>query len=325
MIQRFTRTVAAAALLMLAFVLTACGSDSASGSDDKASAPTKLTVAVSPGAATSTPMYLAIKNGVFKKLGLELELKVLEDGSVAVPNTLNGQTQFSMSGFGPAASAIEKGLKIKIIGAANVLPNNPDSKYQAIVVNKKAGITSVKDIKTWAADTTEVDPSHAYTVDTLGGDYESIKRVAVPFPSIGDAVADGTVDAALLNEPWLTGALETGKVEVLSYVNGDLTKPGAPGAVFIGSDRYMKEHPEVTAKFIQGIQEAYQYAYDHPQEVADFVPQSGLNDQVPPVIALGEYQRGPLQASQVKPLLDVFAKYGGIEGSVPAEDMLYQP
>lgn len=323
MIQRFNLATAAATLVALAAVLTACGP--ALEPATNASGQTKLTVAVSPGAATSAPMYLAIKNGVFEDLGLDVELTVLEDGSVAIPNTLNGQTQFSMSGFGPAASAIETGLKIKIIGAANVLPSDPESKYQAIVVNKDAGIQSVEDIKTWAADTTEVDPSHAFSVDSLGGDYDSIERIAVPFPSIGDAVADGTVDAALLNEPWLSAALDTGNVNVLSYVNGELTIPGAPGAVFISSDDYMAHNPEVTKNFVSGIQKAYQYAYDHPKEVADFVPETGLSDQVPPVIALGEYQSRPLQASTVQPLLDVFAKYGTIEGSVPADKMLYTP
>ena len=321
--KRYTRTAAFGAATALALVLGACGSDSEA--DTSENGLTQLTVAVSPGAATSTPMYLAMERGVFEERGLELELKVLEDGSVAIPNTLNGQTQFSMSGFGPAALAIEKGLRVKIIGAANVIPTDPEGKYQAIVVNKQAGITSIDDIETWAADTTEVDPSHAFSVDALGGDYMSLKRVAVPFPAIGDAVADGTVDAGLVNEPFLSAALETGKVEVLSYINGELTLPGAPGAVFIGSDEYMADNPEITEKFIESVQEAYQYAHDNMPEVAQFVPETGLNDQVPPVIALGEYQQGPLQASQMQPLLDVFAEYGAIEGDVPAEDMRYTP
>jgi NitT/TauT family transport system substrate-binding protein len=317
--------IAPAAAASLALTLSACGSDS-DEPEVTSEGLTQLNVAVSPGAATSAPVYLAIENGVFEDLGLELELSVLEDGSVAVPNTLNGQTQFSMSGFGPTAQAIEKGLGVKMIGAANVIPNDPDSKYQAIIVNKEAGIAEMSDVETWAADSTEVDPSQAYAVDALDGDYESMKKVAVPFPSIGDAVADGTVDAALVNEPFLSAALETGKAEVLSYVAGEeLTTPGSPGAVFIGSDEWMVENPEITADFIEGITTAYEYASENMEEVAEFVPETGLNDQVPPVLALGDYQVGPLDPPKVQTLLDIFEEYGAVSGDVPAEDMIYTP
>lgn len=319
-----TTLLAPAAALALALTVAACGSETKEP-EVTAEGLTKLTVAVSPGAATSTPMYLAIENGVFEDLGLELELTVLEDGSVAIPNTLNGQTQFSMSGFGPAAQAIEKGLEIKVIGAANVIPTDPESKYHAIIVNKAADIDDIKDVETWAADTTEVDPAQAHAVDALGGDYKSLKKVAVPFPSIGDAVADGTVDAALVNEPFLSAAVETGKVDVLTYVTGELTAPGSPGAVFIGSDTFMADNPDITEKFVEGIQKAYQYGAEHQNEVANFVPSTGLNDQVPPIVALGQYQTGPLEADKVQTLLDIFKKYGAITGDVPAKDMIYAP
>lgn len=321
-IRRFRAILAPATTIALALALTACGSDSGKA-EANADGLTELTVAVSPGAATSTPMYLAIEKGVFKDLGLQLDLKVLEDGSVAIPNTLKGQTQFSMSGFGPAAQAMEKGLGIKLIGAANVIPTDPQSKYQAVIVNKDAGITSMKDVRTWAADTTEVDPAQAHAVDSLGGDYAALKRVAVPFPAIGDAVADGTVDAALVNEPWLSAALGTGKVEILKYVTGELTVPGSPGAVFIGSDTFMADNPEVTENFIEGIRAAYEYAGNNMEEVAQFVPSTKLSDKVPPVVALGEYQRGPLDAAKVQSLLDIFKRYGAIKGSVPATEMIH--
>ncbi|GAA3936345.1 ABC transporter substrate-binding protein [Microbacterium soli] len=322
--RRIRATTALLAMLPLAVLAAACSAEETVPENDAAGGPTPLTVAVSPGAETSAPMYLAIERGVFEDLGLDLTLTVLNDGSIAIPNTLNGQTQFSMSGFGPAAQAIEKGLAIKMIGAANVIPTDPDSVYQAIVVGKDSGIDSMADVSTWAADSTEVDPSQAFAVDALGGDYAALQKVAVPFPSIGDAVADGTVDAALLNEPFLTAALETGKVDVLSYIAGELTIPGAPGAVFIGSDEYMAANPDVTAAFIDGVEEAYRYASENMQEVADFIPETGLSERIPKVEEMSEYQVGPLQASAVQPLLDVYADYGAISGTVSAEEMIHR-
>jgi NMT1/THI5 like len=177
----------------------------------------------------------------------------------------------------------------------------------------------------WSADSTETDPTQAYAVDGLGGDYESLRKVAVPYPAIGDAVADGTVDAAYVNEPFLSAALETGKVEVLSYVRGDINLAGAPGAVVIGADDYMAENPDVTERFISALQEAYEYAATHLEEVAEFVPETGLNDRVPPVVALGEYQRGPLDHALIDEVLDVFVKYDVIGDGLTADDVIYTP
>ncbi|PRX46616.1 ABC-type nitrate/sulfonate/bicarbonate transport system substrate-binding protein [Prauserella shujinwangii] len=325
-IPRHRRSAALAALGAVVLTLTACGSGSgtttsAAGGQQR----TALTVGVSPGAATSTPMYLAVRDGVFAELGLDLELTVLQDGTVAVPQVLNSETEFSMSGFGPAVQAIDKGLPIKLVGAANVIPTSPDSEYQAIVVNAESGIDDIRQVRTWAADTTETDPAQAFAVDALGGDYAALDRRAVPFPAIGDAVADGNADAALLNEPFLSEALGTGKVEVLSYVNGELTVPGAPGAVFIGSERYMAEHPDVTARFMRGIQRAYEHAQAHQREVAEFVPETGLHDQAPPVAALGEYQQGPLDPAKVDALLEVFRCYGAIERDFGGADIVHAP
>lgn len=316
------RLVALATAATLALGLSACGSD-----DDEPETTedglTKLAVAVSPGAATSTPMYLAIENGVFEDHGLELELSVLEDGSVAVPQVMNGQTQFSMASLAGAAQAVDKGLPVRLVGAANVIPTDPASEYQAIIVNKDAGIDEMSEVETWAADSTETDAVQAYSVDALGGDYEALEKVAVPFPAIGDAVADGTVDAALVNEPFLSAALETGEVEVLSYLQGDTTLPGVPGAVVIGGEEYMADNPEITEQFVAALQEAYEYAEANKEEVAEFVPETGLNDQVPPVVALGEYQQGPLEEPVLDEAVAVFQQYGVVGDGLTGGDLLH--
>jgi len=315
-----TSTVALAAGA-LALSVSACGSGD--GDEKTADGLVKLTVAVSPGAATSAPMYLAKENGVFEDHGLDIEFSVLQDGSVAIPQTMNGQTEFSMASFAPAVQAVEKGLPVKVIGVANVIPTDPETKYQGIVV--RDGIDDLSEARTFAAASTQVDPVQAYAVNQLGGDYLSMKLVAVPFPAIGDSVRDGNADAALLSEPFLTATVEAGGAKLLSYVGPDESLPGTPGAVFIGSDQYMSEHADVTADFMAATQEAYSYAQEHLDEVAAFVPETGLSDQAPPVVALGEYQQGPLQAEKVDEMLALFEEYGVLDGSVTADDLIYAP
>lgn len=312
-------TVLAVTAAAAALALSACGDDS----PESSAGPTKLTVGVSPGAATSAPMYMAVKKGVFSRLGLDVKLTVLKNGTIAIPQVMNGQTQFSMASFAPVAQAVGKGLPVRLIGAANVVPTDPKTKYHAFIV--RSGISSIDQVKTLAAPSTEVDPVQAYAVDELGGDYMSMKRLQLSLPAIGEALKRGDADGAVLQEPFLSKALEGGGVEILSYLGPDLTIEGAPGAAFIGSEKYMKENPEIAAGFVKGIQEAYSYGQQHLDEVAAFVPETGLSDEVPPVVALGQYQEGPVDPATVGRMLDVFVRYGVLEGGTTAADMMYEP
>lgn len=313
--------VVVAALAASALALSGCGDSGSNAAQQSGDSLTHLTVAVSPNAPTSAPMYLGVEKGFFKQRGLDIKLTVLQNGSVAIPQVLNGQTQFSMASFEPAAQAVQQGLAIKLIGGANVIPTDPDTKYQGIIV--RDGIKDLSQLKTFAAQSTEPDPTQEMAVDKLGGDYKSLKLIAVPFAQVGDAVRQGNADAAMILEPFLSNALKAGGVKLFSYVGPGQSLPGTPGAVFIGADKYMAAHPSITSAFIDAVEESYSYAQAHLQEVANYVPKTGLSDQVPAIVALGQFQDGPLQDDKVDQLLDLYQRAGLLDGSVTAAKLVY--
>ena len=316
-----TLVTATAGLLTLS--LAACGASSEGEADSSGN--TELTVAVSPGAATAAPIYLAKEKGIFEEHGLDVELTVLSGGTVAIPQVLNGQTQFSMASFGPVVHAVGQGLPIKMIGSANVMPTDADTKYQAIVKSSEAGIEDINEARTFAAGSTEPDPVHRYSIEQIGGDYTALDILQVSDPAIGDALKDGNADIAILREPFLSAALEGGGVELMEYITPELSLPGTPGAVFIGAEQDMIDNPEITLAFTSALEDAYAYANANMDEVAASVVDTGLTDQELPRVALGEYPKTLLDREKVDLLLQLFIEYEAAEPGVTIERLVHQP
>ncbi len=314
-----------AALVATTVILSAC---SGAPVTDESEGPLELTainVSVSPSAATSVPMYLGVEKGFFQERGLDVTISVLANGTVAIPQVVSGQNQFSAASFAPVVEAVEQGLPIQVVGAANIIPTDDDTEFQGIIVRADFSGDDLSGASSIAAQSALLDPVQADSVEHFGADYESLSIVQVPLPSIGDTVASGGADFGVLNQPFLSMALANPDLKLLSYITPDESLPGTPGAVYIGQVAYMQANPEVTQAFMEAVVESYTYAQENQQEAADFVPETGLSDQVPPLVALGEYAAGGVSKEKFQELLDLFSEWGVNPGGITADDLLYQP
>lgn len=314
-------------LAAAAVLLTACTSDPATGGggDPTSQELTPINVSVSPSAATSVPMYLGVEQGFFSDRGLDVTISVLKDGTVAIPQVVSGQNQFSAASFAPVVQAIGQGLPVKVVGAANVIPTNDDTEFQGVIVRADWAGDDLSAAKSIAAQSTLLDPVQADSSEAFGADYAALTIVQVPLPSIADTVAAGDADYAILNQPFLGMALANPDLKLLSYITPKESLPGTPGAVYIGEVSYMEDNPEVTQAFMEAVIESYTYAQEHQQEAADFVPETGLSDQVPPIVALGQYAAGGVAADKFQELLDLYTKWGVNPDNLTADDLLYKP
>jgi NitT/TauT family transport system substrate-binding protein len=327
------RISGAVALVAAVALLSACSgggatpsssADAGSGSGDAAGSGelTKLSVSVSPSASTSVPMYLGIEKGFFAEHGLDVTLSVLTNGTVAIPQVVSGQNQFSAASFAPVIEAVKQGLPIKVVGVANVIPTT-ESQFQGFIVREDYQGDTLADAKTIAAQSALLDPVQADNVEKFGGDYDAMQILQVPLPAIADAVKSGSADTALLNQPFLAQALATPGIRLLGYVGLDQSLPGTPGAVYIGEEGYMKANPDVTAAFQAAVLESYAYAQNNLEEAAEFVPNTGLSDSVPDLVSMPEYAAETVTAAKFDELLDLFAKYGQNPDGLKAADILY--
>jgi NitT/TauT family transport system substrate-binding protein len=313
-----TLAIAGAIATSALLALTGCSQDSGSAAADGGL--TQLSVAVSPSAGTAAPIYYGVENGIYRKHGLEVELSQATDGSVVVPQVLNGQLQFAMTSFESHLNAVVQGLPIRMISAGN-LQQGGGSQYSGVIVAADDQAPDLAGAGVFAVQDASRTPEMELVVDRLNGDYDAMELLQVPFGSIADSVASGAAGAGFLVQPFLDQALARGDVRLLTYVDESMAISGAPGAIFIANAQYLADNADVARAFVAASQEALTYAAADRAEISAFTQSSGLADTAIPPNSLPPYPDQPVELAQVQRLVDLYVEYGYIP-SEPAPDQL---
>lgn len=172
------------------------------------------------------PLFVAQERGYFSEEGLKVELTPLQGGSDSVVQLAAGNFDAAVGGAGAGLlNAAARGVKFTIV--APMHQERPPLASPLVISAKRTGeIKSVADLKgkkvainaTGAA--TEYWLAEALKKANLT--FDDIQLVALPFRDVPAALANGSLDAAILGEPLATINKQKGIVSVLSddFVNG---------------------------------------------------------------------------------------------------------
>lgn len=325
-----TRRVSALALGMAAVVAAAvfagCGGGDGGGGANVATTHglSRVKVAVLP-AADAVPLYLGVKQGFFKKEGLDVRTTVVPSGSAMVPAVLNGEQQYGFSNVLSTITAASKGLPVQIVTPG--VTANPDtaSSGNALLVSKKSGISS--DPKSLEGKTIAVtsigDLGMTATkqwMQNAGADPAKVKFVEFGFPEMVPAIQRGNVDGAVLVEPFQTIGLKAGLVKAADPSGAVLD--GAPLAIYFGNRDYIKSHPEQVAAFQRAMGESLDYAQAHPHQARDeIVHVLKVDPAVAKKMRLPLWKSG-LTQQQVQKAIDLAKDQGLISKPVDAASLL---
>lgn len=318
-----SRRVAIAASAVMLTAAAACGGGP-TGSTTNAEGLTTLQVGVSPAAGTSAAMYLAVSKGVFRNLGLDVQLVPSTEGTVVVPRLMNGQLQFSMASFGPFVSAVQQNLPIRMVTAVN-RTHVEESQYSAIVVPSNSTATDLSGVKVFASQEAQHDPLDQLAFSKMNGNYGAVRILAVPLGSVGDTVAGHSADAGRLFEPFLGQAVSKGGVKVLRYLNPPYTLAGIPTTVFEANVDYLNKNADVARRFVDGVHQANVYARAHLAEVAAYAPQTKLTSKPIDMVAMPDYVPDGIDVAKVDELLSLYETEGFLNRHLTTADVSWTP
>jgi NitT/TauT family transport system substrate-binding protein len=302
--------------------LTGCSTGGAQPADDGGLIP--IDVSIGTAAGGIAPMYLAVENGVFSDLGLDVRLHTATSGSLAVPTILADQFQFAFTSFDSYLDAFRNGLPVTMVGSSTRLIS-PESGYYGIIVAADSTATDMSQVKTLATPDTAKTAILDLLVTGLGGDYENMQQLAAPLGSIGDTVASGAADAGYLFQPFLQQAVDTGKVKVLSAGTDDMTFVDAPAAVVIAKNSYLADNESTAAKFAEGLRQAYAYASENLEEISAYTLSAGLAKNAVPVKNLPNYSDDLDSLSLMQKELDAYHELGYLDEPIKADEIVWAP
>lgn len=265
--------------LLVPLGLAACGDDddettpTAAGSpagSPAASAPatrpakqTQVTVGYIP-ILIYAPLFVGIDRGYFADEGIELKLERLAGGADMLVQTAAGNFNVGAGGIGAAAfNAAGASLKEKKAVPFEIVAPLHSEKPPVVtplVISKarydKGEITKVADLKGKKVSinargaATEYWLDRALATGSLG--FKDISLQTVPFADVAVALQNGSIDGAMLGEPFVTLAKDQGLIHVLSndFVNGE-----QPTALYWNRE-WAQKNPELAAGFLRAYLKA---------------------------------------------------------------------
>lgn len=313
--------------IALATVLAGCGGGGGGESSNAASgtAPevSNLKIGVIPIAGV-TPIFAAQKLGYFKEEGLEVTLETSSGGAASLPLVAQGGLQ--VSNAPPVSVILANTQRFDFAMLAPSLDGEPAPPGQtAVLASKTSGVKKLADLQGKKVAVNTINSVNwLYNRALLakaGVDLKTVTYVEVPFPSMIDALTNGSVDAIDVPQPFFYIAEQTGKVTTLGYTFSDV-QPSVPITAYAATQKFVDSNPRTIAAFERAMTRAVEYMRANEPEAKKLIAEyTGAKPELVDRIPLNKWST-ELSVDGIQKTADLMLKEGMIKEKVDVSDFI---
>lgn len=321
-----------AALAATGVLVAGCGSDDDDDSTQQAGQQESTQMAPPAGEAESVTIasikegasmipWLAEKQGFFEDQGLDVTVNNEMATPSIVPSLVNGRIQ-GVVGTWSTVPLFLSG-DVDIVGLAPMTVVTEDDPY-GIYVKADSPYQTMEDLegKTIALNSlgsqSEVTVRKAAENAGLGRD--GIEAVPIPFHEMPAALRAGRIDAALIQEPFITLTQADTPLRQIVGSNETVSPEGPhPNTTLLMMREFYEANPETVKRLEAAIAEGVQFALDNPDVVREYLSEyAGIDPEVAenPDLVLPHWSNEPVEAAEVQQIADLLLEYGLIEEKV---------
>ena len=292
--------------LALGLSLTAaCAAPAAPAPTPAAASPPRAASTPAPTATTRAPLqppatvrladvptvanagiYVAHARGYFQEEGLEVVFEKFDTGERTIPALATGQVDVGAGGVSAGMfSAIARGLELKIV--AGMTQSQPGFASSAFVVRKDLvdsgrvrDFADLRGLRIATPSLTSALGPYFFRILERGGLTEAdVETSLLAFPDMVVALGNGVIDAALMTEPFVAYAQQTGSG--VRWKGADELYPNHQITVMLYSPDFPRRAPEAAVRWLVAYLRG---ARDYYHEVLH-----GSGDKMPMYRILAEY------------------------------------
>ena len=226
---------------------------------------TTIRVIYHPTIGGSTAISTAVELGYFEEEGLDVRLQMFTSGPPEIAAMVAGQAEFGFIGSGAAWLAFS--------GQVNIIALDNLALTEEIIVRKDSGIKSIKDLK---GKTIAVQEGAAgYTLLSValqanGMSVNDVKIMNISNDNIPATFADTSIDCWAAWKPSSTSLKASlGDNALVIGTNSDYPAYAFP-STWVANKDYVKEHPDVTQKFVNALTKAQVWRAENPNEACAY-------------------------------------------------------
>lgn len=268
-------------------------------------------------------IYYGIQSGIFRKHGLNVEVSPAANGGAATTALTGGAADVAFVGIATPIFAHVRGVPMQIIAPVSIYRSKEP--HNAALVLRDSPIHRGRDLdgKVFGTVTIgdQLTASMLAWIDRTGGDSKSVKPVEIPPSAALDALESGRIAAVIVNEPFVSRLLASGKTRVLTHPQDMIAKTFESGAYVVMAPA-VAQNPELYRRFADALHEAQEYTNSHLPETVDLVasythlPAEVVSSSVR--IVDGDF----VEAKNIQPVIDILVKYGMIDKPFPAQELI---
>jgi NitT/TauT family transport system substrate-binding protein len=268
-----------------------------------------------------TPVFYAIRNGMYAKAGLDVEVVPTPTGAAATEAVITGAYELGKGSLIALLTAHLKGLPIVIAGNGGLW--DPKSPFSLMLVPSDSTVKTGADLNGKTLASAALNDLNALGmsawIERTGGDPKSIKWIEIPNSAAGAALAAHRVEATSLNEPQLSAAINAGAVRVLAPSYSAIAERFVLTAYFAQPDWATKNAAALRAWVHTTYQAATYTNRHHAETVAMMADVTKI--PVPTISTMSRVSAATVtDPNLIQPVIDAAAKYGSIAHGFAAKD-----
>ena len=241
------------------------------------------------------PIYAMEAEGIAARHGFVIEeSEPLRSGMAGIEALAAGEVDVTYPGIVPAIAAAGQGLvpaELAIVGLSSVVTS--DTPSGALLVRE--GIDECADLtgRTIGLHNLTSITAAAFFARATAEGLTDFEVVIVDMADMGLAVRDGTLDAAVTEEPWTTQSALRSDGQILAFTKGEPPLATVPIAVIAVSSALAADE-DLLRRFLRAQLEAVRFIHDQPERArALLVPELAISAEVAQQLHLRDY---PLDA-----------------------------
>lgn len=218
-----------------------------------------------------TGMYVALKKGFYKDLGLNVTIVQPPENSGATQACSAGQAQFAIDAQDTLAPALISETPMDVTAVAALIQHNTSgimsSKGQGM--NTPKGLTG-KTYLTWDSPTELAIMKNVVNKDN--GDWSKVKTIPNTVTDEANDVKQNPDHAIWVFYGWGGINAKVNKIDTDFFYFKDLNKTfDYYTPVLIANNTFLKENPQAAKDFLTATRKGYEYTIDHPEEAAQIL------------------------------------------------------
>lgn len=284
----------AIALTVGLFGLTACGT---SGKENNAG---------STGGKPKTTVNIAINGGLnlltiakhkgwfeeaFAKAGADVAWQAFQSSVPMLEGISSDRVDFSFLGDGTVVTGKAANSPFTVISVTGVEGNQ-----NSVIVKPDSPIRSIADLKGKSIAIAKGSSAHIFLIKALEKNNlkeSDVKLVQLQPDEANPAFQANRVDAWGIWDPMVTIETSANRARIVESVK---TMNFLAPALMIGRDKFLKEHPDLTAIYLKTYSKAAEWVKNNPDEAAEILANDSKMDKaiVKTIISNNNYINAPV-------------------------------